>query len=154
MTKQNIIEKYLTFIIDKEIYGLEILKVREIVAMMHISKIPLVPPYVKGVINLRGEVTPIIDLRVRFNIIDKPFYSSETIVIAVKTSDSRMLGLVVDEVSDVENIDTENLLPSPMMGTSISNEYLRGLVKKLDKMIVLMDIDKILDKKEIDNYII
>ena len=147
-------DEFLTFKLGNEIYGVEITRIREILTYPKVTELPNTKEWVKGVINLRGEVTPIIDLRVRFNIIDKPFYSSETIVIAVKTSDSRMLGLVVDEVSDVENIDTENLLPSPMMGTSISNEYLRGLVKKLDKMIVLMDIDKILDKKEIDNYII
>jgi len=147
-------DEFLTFKLGNEIYGVEITRIREILTYPRVTELPNTKEWVKGVINLRGEVTPIIDLRVRFNIVDKPFYSSQTIVIAVKTSDNRMLGLVVDEVSDVENIDTENLLPSPMMGTSISNEYLRGLVKKLDKMIVLMDIDKILDKKEIDNYII
>ena len=147
-------DEFLTFKLGNEIYGVEITRIREILTYPKVTELPNTKEWVKGVINLRGEVTPIIDLRVRFNIIDKPFYSSQTIIIAVKTSDNRMLGLVVDEVSDVENIDTENLLPPPMMGTSISSEYLKGLVKKLDKMIVLMDIDKILDKKEIDNYII
>lgn len=146
-------DEFLTFKLGNEIYGVEITRIREILTYPKVTELPNTKKWVKGVINLRGEVTPIIDLRVRFNIIDEPFYSAQTIVIAVKTSDSRMLGLVVDEVSDVENIDTENLLPPPMMGTSISNEYLRGLVKKLDKMIVLMDIDRILDKKEIDTYI-
>jgi purine-binding chemotaxis protein CheW len=138
----------LTFILGHETYGVEINKVREILTYPTITPIPDASSWVKGVINLRGEVAPIIDLRIRFNINNDPIYTEKTIVIAVKTEDGRMIGLVVDAVSDMENVDLERLYPAPDMGSSIAPEYLKGLFKKEQKMIVILDIDKILDKDE------
>ena len=138
----------LTFKLGSETYGIVISKVREILTYPIVTPIPDASRWVKGVINLRGEVAPIIDLRVRFNINSEPVYNERTIVIAVKTEDSRMIGLVVDEVSDMENVELDKLYPAPDMGTSIAPKYLRGLFKKEDKMIVILDIDKILDKEE------
>jgi purine-binding chemotaxis protein CheW len=138
----------LTFKLGSETYGIQINKVREILTYPIVTPIPDASRWVKGVINLRGEVAPIIDLRVRFNINSEPIYNERTIVIAVKTEDSRMIGLVVDEVSDMENVELEKLYPAPDMGTSIAPKYLKGLFKREDKMIVILDIDKILDKEE------
>lgn len=138
----------LTFKLGNETYGIQISKVREILTYPTVTPIPDASQWVKGVINLRGEVAPIIDLRVRFNINSNPVYTQRTIVIAVKTQDMRMIGLVVDEVSDMENVDLDRLYPAPDMGTSIAPEYLKGLFKKEDKMIVILDIDRILDKDE------
>jgi len=138
----------LTFKLGNETYGVQINKVREILTYPIVTPIPDASKWVKGVINLRGEVAPIIDLRVRFNINNHPIYNERTIVIAVKTEDERMIGLVVDTVSDMENVDLEKLYPAPDMGTSISPEYLKGLFKKDEQMIVILDIDKILDKEE------
>lgn len=138
----------LTFKLGDETYGIQIGKVREILTYPVVTPIPDASRWVKGVINLRGEVAPIIDLRVRFNINDDPVYTNRTIVIAVKTQDMRMIGLVVDEVSDMENVELDRLYPAPDMGTSIAPEYLKGLFKKKDKMIVILDIDRILDKDE------
>lgn len=138
----------LTFKLGNETYGIQINKVREILTYPVVTPIPDASRWVKGVINLRGEVAPIIDLRVRFNISSDPIYDERTIVIAVKTEDTRMIGLVVDEVSDMENVDIDKLYPAPDMGTSIAPKYLKGLFKKEDKMIVILDIDKILDKEE------
>ena len=138
----------LTFKLGSETYGIVINKVREILTYPVVTPIPDASRWVKGVINLRGEVAPIIDLRVRFNINSEPVYNERTIVIAVKTEDSRMIGLVVDEVSDMENVELDKLYPAPDMGTSIAPKDLRGLFKKEDKMIVILDIDKILDKDE------
>lgn len=138
----------LTFKLGDETYGIQINKVREILTYPIVTPIPDASRWVKGVINLRGEVAPIIDLRVRFNINDNPVYTNRTIVIAVKTHDMRMIGLVVDEVSDMENVELERLYPAPDMGTSIAPEYLKGLFKKEEKMIVILDIDRILDKDE------
>jgi len=138
----------LTFKLGSETYGIVINKVREILTYPVVTPIPDASRWVKGVINLRGEVAPIIDLRVRFNINSEPVYNERTIVIAVKTEDSRMIGLVVDEVSDMENVELDKLYPAPDMGTSIAPKYLRGLFKKEDKMVVILDIDKILDKEE------
>jgi purine-binding chemotaxis protein CheW len=138
----------LTFKLGSETYGIQINKVREILTYPTVTPIPDASRWVKGVINLRGEVAPVIDLRVRFNINMDPIYTQRTIIIAVKTQDNRMIGLVVDEVSDMENVDLERLYPAPDMGTSISPEYLKGLFKKEEKMIVILDIDRILDKDE------
>lgn len=138
----------LTFKLGSETYGIQINKVREILTYPIVTPIPDASRWIKGVINLRGEVAPIIDLRVRFNINNEPIYNERTIVIAVKTEDTRMIGLVVDEVSDMENVDIDKLYPAPDMGTSIAPKYLKGLFKKEEKMIVILDIDKILDKEE------
>lgn len=138
----------LTFKLGNETYGIQISKVREILTYPTVTPIPDASKWVKGVINLRGEVAPVIDLRVRFNINNDPVYTNRTIIIAVKTQDARMIGLVVDEVSDMENVELDRLYPAPDMGTSIAPEYLKGLFKKDDKMIVILDIDRILDKEE------
>ncbi|MDO8453030.1 MAG: chemotaxis protein CheW [Sulfurimonas sp.] len=142
------INQLLTFKLGNETYGIEINKVREILTYPVVTPIPDASCWVKGVINLRGEVAPIIDLRVRFNINTQPVYNERTIVIAVRTQDARMIGLVVDEVSDMENVDLDKLYPAPDMGASIAPKYLKGLFKKEEKMIVILDIDKILDKEE------
>lgn len=138
----------LTFKLGHETYGIQINKVREILTYPIVTPIPDASRWVKGVINLRGEVAPVIDLRVRFKINNDPIYTPRTIVIAVKTMDNRMIGLVVDEVSDMENVDLDRLYPAPDMGASIAPEYLKGLFKKEEKMIVILDIDRILDKEE------
>ncbi len=145
------INQLLTFKLGNETYGIEINKVREILTYPIVTPIPDASRWVKGVINLRGEVAPIIDLRVRFNINTQPVYNERTIVIAVRTQDARMIGLVVDEVSDMENIDLDKLYPAPDMGTSIAPKYLKGLFKKDEKMVVILDIDKILDKEEMQH---
>lgn len=141
----------LTFKLGEETYGIQINKVREILTYPVVTPIPDASSWVKGVINLRGEVAPIIDLRVRFGINKDPVYTEQTIVIAVKTQDMRMIGLVVDEVSDMENIDLDRLYPAPDMGSSIAPEYLKGLFKKENKMIIILDIDRILDKNEMQH---
>jgi len=144
-TKMN---QLLTFKLQNETYGIQINKVREILTYPVVTPIPDASRWVKGVINLRGEVAPIIDLRIRFNINPNPVYTEKTIVIAVRTIDARMIGLVVDEVSDMENVEMDKLYHAPDMGTSISPEYIKGLFKKDDRMLVILDIDRILDKGE------
>lgn len=138
----------LTFKLGNETYGIEINKVREILTYPAVTPIPDASKWVNGVINLRGEVAPVIDLRIRFGVNNSPIYDQRTIIIAVKTHDTRMIGLVVDEVSDMENVELDKLYPAPDMGTSIAPKYLKGLFKKEDRMIVILDIDKILDKEE------
>lgn len=146
----SLTNQFLTFILGSETYGIEITRIREILVYPSVTPLPNTQKWVKGVINLRGEVAPIIDLRVRFNTAADPKYTQTTIVIAVKTNDGRMLGLVVDSVSDVETIDYDKLLPAPDMGSSISAEYLKGLIKKDERMIVILDTERILDRKELD----
>jgi purine-binding chemotaxis protein CheW len=148
---KSITNQFLTFLLGGETYAIEITKIREILTYPQVTILPNTPDWVKGVINLRGEVTPIIDLRLRFNTsgTDTLEYSDTTIVIAVVTSDNRMLGIVVDEVSDIELIDLDTLAPSPDMGISIGREYLKGLYNRDDDMVVVANIDKILEKSEL-----
>lgn len=141
----------ITFRLGSELYGIEVSNVREILTYPGITKLPNTNNWVLGVINLRGEVTPVIDLRIRFNTTENPVFDKRTIVIAAKTKDMRMVGIVVDSVEDMENVETEQLSSAPEMGTSIKDEYVKGLIKKEDKMIVLMDIDRLLDKEELES---
>jgi purine-binding chemotaxis protein CheW len=143
--------QFLTFILGKETYGVEITKIREILTYPIVTILPSIQDWVKGVINLRGEVTPIIDLRMKYNTTQDPTYTDTTIIIAVITGDNRMLGIVVDQVSNIENFDESRLQPAPEMGTSIGSEYLKGLIQKDDgNMIVIMDIDRVLAKDEME----
>ena len=143
--------QFLTFILGEETYGIEIIKIREILTYPVVTILPSIQSWVKGVINLRGEVTPIIDLRMKYNTTKEPTYTDTTIIIAVITSDSRMLGIVVDKVSNIENFDENKLQPAPEMGTSIGSEYLKGLIQKDDgNMIVIMDIDRVLARDEME----
>ncbi len=143
--------RFLTFKIGVEIFAIGIEVIQEIFIYPDmITELPNTTNVVKGVINLRGEVTPIIDLRIHFNIDNNPIYDDKTIVIAINTSDDRMIGLVIDRINNIENININNLSKSPDIGISISPEYINGLFKNSDgHMISIMNIDKILSKEEV-----
>lgn len=140
------LEKYLTFVVDKEVYGLEILKVREIVAMMHISKVPLVPNYVKGVINLRGKVIPVIDIRLKFNMEDIE-YNEHTTIIIVDIEDVS-IGFIVDQTSEVLKIDKDNLMPPPKFGTAIDTSFLKSMAKTKNNITMIVDLEKLFSSEE------
>ena len=143
------LEKYLTFIVDNEVYGLEILKVREIVAMIHISKVPLVPDYVKGVINLRGKVIPVIDIRLKFHMEDVD-YTEHTTIIIVDIEDLS-IGFIVDETSEVVKIDKVNLMPPPKFGTTIDTSFLKSMAKTQDSITMIVDLEKLFSNDEIES---
>ncbi|GMT42412.1 MAG: chemotaxis protein CheW [bacterium] len=140
--------KYLTFILGKEEYGLEILKVREIISVMEITEVPQVPPFIKGVINLRGKVIPVIDLRLKFDMppID---YTRETCIIVVNVSDL-LLGIVVDTVAEVLDIGEKEIDPPPSFGTTVKTDFILGMGKIKGKVKILLDIDKVLSVDELD----
>ena len=140
----------ITFTLGRETYGVEVTKVREILTYPKVTELPNASAWVKGVINLRGEVTPIIDLRMRFNTSETPEYGERTIVLAARTADNRMVGMVVDSVQDMETIEWETMVPPPEMGTTVGSENLKGLIKTDNRMIVILDIEKVLDKKELE----
>lgn len=142
--------RFLTFKIGAEIFAIKIQSIQEIfIYPSMITELPSTTKVVKGVINLRGEVTPIIDLRMHFKINLNPTYDDRTIVISINTSDNRMIGLVVDRINNIENINTDNLSKSPDIGTSIKAEFINGLFKSSEGfMIAIMNIDKILSKEE------
>ena len=138
--------KFLTFTLADEFYGVEVLKIREIIRMQKITPVPQMPSHVKGVINLRGKVIPVIDLRVKFNL--PTMEATERTCIIVVDVDSgqginSLLGLVVDAVEEVLNITPEEVEPSPDFGTHLSSECCIGIAKVKDSVKTLLDIEKV-----------
>ena len=123
--------KYLTFILDNEEYGIALLKVKEIIGMMPITAVPQTPKYVKGVINLRGKVIPVVDLRLRFGM-EQIDYTERTCIIVVEMqgqSSAVQVGMVVDSVSEVLNVTAEEIEPPPALGTSTDSDNILGMAK-------------------------
>ncbi|MCF8038766.1 MAG: chemotaxis protein CheW [Desulfohalobiaceae bacterium] len=142
--------KYLTFLLGEESYGLEILKVQEIIGMQDITKIPRTPDYVKGVINLRGKVIPVVDLRLRFGM-ESAEVSRKTciIVVQVAKAETRVtMGIVVDEVSEVLEIGAAEIEPAPGFGTHVETSFILGMAKTENSVKILLDIDKIMSEGE------
>lgn len=145
------VDQYLTFIMADEEYGIDILRVQEIKGWDSVTPLPNTPKYVKGVINLRGTIVPIIDLRQRFGLETVP-YGTTTVVIMLKVmSDKgqRIMGIVVDAVSEVYNVSANELKAAPDFGGAVDSEVVRGLATIEKKMIILLDIDQLLNNKEI-----
>lgn len=144
--------KYLTFHLGKEEYGVEILKVKEIIGIMDITQIPNMPHYAKGVVNLRGKVIPIIDLREKFAMEAKN-YDTRTCIIVVETrtrGGSIVLGIVVDEVSEVRHLVDKEIEPPPDFGLSNQNSNILGMAKQQGRVIILLDIDRVLSVEELE----
>ncbi len=139
--------KFLTFQLKGEEYGLEILKVREIIGLMDITTVPQTPAYVQGVINLRGQIIPVIDLRLKFGI-DKENYNNKTCIIVVDVNDV-LMGIAVDTVSEVMDINSENIEGTPSFGSKINTNYILGMGKVEGKVKILLAIDKILTSEEL-----
>ncbi|MCA1784346.1 MAG: chemotaxis protein CheW [Desulfobacteraceae bacterium] len=145
--------KYLTFSLENEEYGIGILKVKEIIGMMNITSVPRTPDFVKGVINLRGKVIPVIDLRVKFDMAPIE-YSERTCIIVVEIEfDARTIsiGIVVDSVSEVLNIKEEEIEDAPAFGTRLDTSYILGMTKTGGGVKILLDIDHVLSTKEISS---
>jgi purine-binding chemotaxis protein CheW len=145
-------DQYLTFIMADEEYGVDILRVQEIKGWDTVTPLPNTPEYVKGVINLRGTIVPIIDLRERFGL-ETVSYGPTTVVIVLKVNSQkgqRVMGIVVDAVSEVYNVPDEELKPAPDFGSSMSTEVVKGLATVEEKMVILLDIDRLLDEKELN----
>jgi purine-binding chemotaxis protein CheW len=146
--------KYLTFKLDAEEYGLEILKVQEIIKMMDITRVPRTPDFVRGVINLRGKVIPVVDLRLKFGMASRET-TDKTCVIVVQvahgdaTSGSMTMGTIVDEVSEVLDIAGEQIEPAPEFGTSVNTDFILGMGKVAKKVVMLLDIDKVIASGEL-----
>jgi purine-binding chemotaxis protein CheW len=138
--------KYLTFALATEEYGLPVLKVREIIKVMPITAVPQVPPHVRGVINLRGKVIPVIDLRLKFGLPSQDD-TDQTCIVVVQvetTHQKRMMGLLVDGVSEVLNIAPQDMEEPPAFGEQIRTDYMRGVAKVKGTVKILLDIDKVL----------
>ena len=138
--------KYLTFLLAGEEYGLEILKVREIICIMDITKVPQTPKFVRGVINLRGKVIPVIDLRLKFGL-EETEYTEQTCIIVVNVG--MLMGIIVDTVQEVHNIPSDSIEPPPQLGASVDTSFILGLGKVKDEVKILLDIDKALTAEEL-----
>lgn len=148
--------KYLTFKLQGEEYGLEILKVREIIGLMDITSVPQVPGYVAGVINLRGKVIPVVDLRLKFGMPHEEF-TEETCIIVVEVASAAaadtLVGIIVDTVSEVLDIPGEEIEPAPEFGSSVENDFILGMGKVQEQVKILLDIDKVLASDEFEREV-
>lgn len=143
--------KYLIFNLGVEEFGTEVLKVREIMGLQDITSIPQVPPYVKGVINLRGKVIPVIDLRVKFGL-EPQEYTARTCIIVVRTrqgDEDLMIGMVVNGVVEVLNLTASEIEDTPDFGPGVATPYLTGMAKVKGKVKILLDIDQVLSSNEL-----
>lgn len=139
--------KYLTFFLDQETYGLEVLKVKEIVGIVDITPVPNAPPYVKGVMNLRGKIIPVIDLRLKFGFPERE-YTERTCIIVVESEQARgktLTGIVVDSVSEVANISETDVEAAPDFGAEFTTDFVMGLAKAKGTVIIMLDIGRVLE---------
>lgn len=147
-TKQG---KYLTFSLAEEEYGIGIIQIKEIIGMMPITSVPRTPEFVRGVINLRGKVIPVIDLRLRFEM-EPADYTERTCIIVVEIdgkAETVVIGIVVDSVSEVLNIIEQDIEETPSFGTQLNTNYILGMAKTESGVKILLDIDCVLTSDEI-----
>ena len=140
--------KYLTFSLGKESYGIEIQYVTEIIGIQSITEVPELPDYVKGIINLRGKIIPVIDVRLRFK---KPEieYNDRTCIVVIDIDDISV-GLIVDAVAEVISIKEENIVPPPEANTGFNNKYIKGIGKVGDEVKLLIDCGKLLKRDDLE----
>jgi purine-binding chemotaxis protein CheW len=138
--------KYLTFALADEEYGLPVLRVREIIKMMDITEVPQVPPHIKGVLNLRGKVIPVIDLRLKFGFAPGDVTSRTCIIVVdVALAAGRvMMGVIVDHVSEVLNIPADEIEQTPEFGDRVCTDYIKGMAKVKGTVKILLDLDRVL----------
>lgn len=143
--------KYITFTLANEDYGLYILSVKEIIGMMKVTKVPKTPDFVRGVINLRGKIHPVIDLRKRFNLEMKDDDERTPIIIVEvrQGSSVQFIGIVVDSVSEVINVEKGDIEKSPAFGQSMDTSFILGLAKINNRVVTLLDIDQILSNEHL-----
>jgi len=143
--------KFLQFELEGELYGVEISKVREINGLMEITAVPKTPTFMKGLINLRGKVLPVIDLRLKFGLAEGEYNDrTSIIVIDIKSIHGQVhMGIIVDTVSEVISLNSRQIEPPPSFGTQLKSEYIKGVAKIRDRVIIILDIDLILTDEEL-----
>ena len=143
--------KYLTFELGAEEFAIQVMKVREIMGVLEITAVPQMPPYIKGVINLRGKVIPVVDLRLKFSLPEQD-YTQRTCIIVVQVhngSNAMLMGIIVDGVSEVLNLASADIEDTPEFGNSTSPTYLLGMAKTKNKVKILLDIDQVLTMSDV-----
>lgn len=145
-------DQYLTFILAGEEYGVDILRVQEIRGWSAVTRIPNTPEFIRGILNLRGAIVPVIDLRLRFGI-EKIADGPTTVIVVLKVAHGatqRIVGLVVDGVSDVYNVHEKDIKSAPDFGVTLHTAFIKGMAAIADKMVILLDIDRMLNSTEGD----
>jgi purine-binding chemotaxis protein CheW len=143
--------KYLTFCLGSEQYGIEILRVREIIGLIAITPLPRTPDFVRGVMNLRGRIIPVMDLRRRFDLPDAET-TKETCIIVVdaanpESGEQNLTGVIVDSVREVQDIPADAIEPAPEFGMAVPLDYIQGMGKAKDKVVVLLNVSEVLDAR-------
>jgi len=139
-------EQYLTFTLGEEQYGFEILRVQEIKGYTGVTRIPNTPDYIKGVLNLRGTIVPVVDLRMKFGMEAKP-YSKKTVIIVLEVQ-GRIMGIIVDTVSDVMSIAQEDIQAAPEFGDAVDLGFISGIGHHGEKLVAFLDIDRVLSVED------
>jgi purine-binding chemotaxis protein CheW len=138
--------EFLAFTLDREEYGIDILRVQEIRGYEPVTRIANAPEFIKGVVNLRGIIVPVVDMRIKFNL-GTPTYDAFTVVIILNIA-GRIVGMVVDSVSDVTTLSADQIRPAPQMGTALDTDYLIGLGTLDERMLILVDIEKLMSSAD------
>lgn len=143
--------KFLSFRIGEEDYAVEILKVQEIIGMMGVTRVPRMPDYFRGVINLRGKIIPVIDIRRKFGMPAHEDTKRTCVIVArvIRSDVAITMGIIVDEVSEVLNISSDQIEPTPSFGTGVDTEFIRGMGKVGQRVLIILDIDKVLADNEV-----
>ena len=144
--------QFLAFKLEEEVFAFDISKVREVLEFSTVTKVPKTPDMMKGVINLRGSVVPVIDLRIKFGMgeVEK---TVNTVIIIIEINldnESTMIGALVDSVEEVMDLDAEHIEPPPTIGTRLKTDFIRGMGKRDDQFIIILDIEKIFSSDELD----
>lgn len=152
MTKRKVMTgtRFLSFTLDNEVYCIEIMRVKELMGLSSITHLPQTPQYIKGVINLRGQIIPIIDMRIKFGL-DFQEYNKRTSVIVVEMEyddDVMLMGLVVDSITEVIGIQEENIKKIPYINAKIKSEFIKGVANTQNGMEIVLDINKVLSEDE------
>jgi purine-binding chemotaxis protein CheW len=144
--------QYLAFNLDSEIFAFDISKVREVLEFDKVTKVPQTPDMMKGVINLRGSVVPVVDLRIKFGMGETEKTVNTVIIIIEIELDgtSTMIGALVDSVQEVIDLDSEHIEPPPKIGTKLNTEFIRGMGKQGDQFMIILDIEKVFSSEELD----
>jgi purine-binding chemotaxis protein CheW len=143
--------QYLTYKLGDEVYALDIGKVREVLDFTTVTKVPRTPDFMRGVINLRGSVVPVVDLRLKFGMsaTDKTVNTCVIITEVTVDGDTTILGALADSVQEVLDLDEEHISPAPRIGTKLKTEFIKGMGKRDDKFIIILDIDKVFSADEL-----
>ena len=144
--------QYLAFNLDNEIFAFDISKVREVLEFDKVTKVPQTPDMMKGVINLRGSVVPVVDMRIKFGMGEtEKTVNTVIIIIEIELEEiSTMIGALVDSVQEVIDLDSEHIEPPPKIGTKLNTDFIRGMGKQGDQFLIILDIEKVFSSEELD----